>query len=788
LGTFEIDAAIGAGGMGEVYRARDTRLNRAVAIKVLAEEPSASATRRFQREATTASALNHPHIVTVHEVGELHGRPYLVTEFVDGGTLADWAHATPRSWRDIVEMLRGVADGLATAHEAGILHRDVKPQNILVSKSGWAKLADFGLATLTVPTTPEADTRDASAMTRPGVVIGTIPYMSPEQASGKPLDARSDIFSFGVVLYELLGRRRPFEGTTDLERLHAVTNASPRPLGADVPMALRMIVDKALEKDPTDRYQSMRELLVDLRKLTRESGQGNAVRPAPAARARWIAATAATAVMVSALVWLATRGREVAPADEPPIRSLAVLPLKPLQQGSGDDHLGLGVADTIITRFGQFERMIVRPIGAVRRYAAVDTDPLRAAAELDVDAVLDGSFQRSGDRLRVNMTLFRAKDGRSIWSNTFNAGVADIFAIEDDISEQVVSQLRLRLSPAERLRLTKHHTSSPEAYEYYLKGVATFSTVAGASTNVIGDLENGIKMLAQAVKIDPQYALAHAQMAWAAAWRGLNSDDGQMWIDRARAALARADSLDRNLAESHIVRHLLLWSGYENYQILPAFEELRTAQRLNPNVGHFEMGLFLAHLGFVEPALRELRRALEIDPTNAAVKSEFPQAYWYAGRYDEAIEEHRRMGADVPWAFFYYLGADRVDESRRLIEVAADRNPANPTLTAARAMLLALEGKHADAQAQAQRPPLPAAARLNRTMHHAAYFQACLWARGANAEVAVDWMKETVTTGMPVYPAFERDRCFESIRRSPQYIQFMASLKPVWDGYERAMR
>jgi eukaryotic-like serine/threonine-protein kinase len=787
LGTFEIDAAIGAGGMGEVYRARDTRLNRPVAIKVLAEEPSASATRRFQREATTASALNHPHIVTVHEVGELHGRPYLVTEFVDGGTLADWAHAAPRSWRDIVEMLLGVADGLATAHEAGILHRDIKPQNILISKSGYAKLADFGLATLTVPTTPDADTRDASVFTRPGVLIGTIPYMSPEQAGGKPLDARSDIFSFGVVLYELLARRRPFEGKTDIERLHAVTSVSPPALDADVPIALRMIVDKALEKDPADRYQSMRELLVDLRKLARQSGQDVAVRPA-AVRAKWIAAAAAAAVLVGALVWLGTRARDAAPANELPVRSLAVLPLKPLQPGSGDDHLGLGLADTIITRFGQLEGMIVRPIGAVRRYGAVDTDPLRAASELDVDAVLDGSFQRSGDRLRVNMTLFSAKDGRSLWSNTFNAGLADIFAIEDEISQQVVSQLRLRLSPDERLRLTKHHTSNAEAYEYYLKGVATFSTVAGASADVTGDLENGIKMLEQAVKIDPQYALAHAQMAWAAAWRGLNSDNGQTWIDRARAALARADSLDPNLAESHVVRHLLLWSGYEDYQIVPAFEQLRTAQRLNPNVGHFEMGGFLAHLGLVEPALRELRRALEIDPTNAAVKSEFPQVYWYAARYDEAIEEHRRIGADIPWLYFYYLGAGRVDESRRLIDVAGDRNPANTMLPGARAMLLALEGKHADAHAQAQRPPLPAAVRLNRTMHHAAYFQACLWARAANAEVAVDWMKETVSTGMPVYPAFERDRCFESIRRSPQYIQFMASLKPVWDGYERAMR
>ena len=274
LGVYRIESSLGEGGMGVVYRALDTKLNRPVAIKFLSDDVAdAAARRRFQREAQTASSLNHPHIVTVHDVGEVDGRQYLVTEFVDGGTLKDWAQATKRTWRQIIELLTGVADGLAAAHAAGIVHRDIKPENILVAKNGYAKLADFGLAKLWEATDSLAVTRTLSAgHTRPGMIVGTIAYMSPEQAAGQPVDARSDIFSFGVVLYELLAGRRPFEGATDLERLQALIGGPAPPLAEsslDLPADLRNIVEKALEKDPAERYQTARELVVDLRRSTR---------------------------------------------------------------------------------------------------------------------------------------------------------------------------------------------------------------------------------------------------------------------------------------------------------------------------------------------------------------------------------------------------------------------------------------------------------------------------------------------------------------------------------------
>jgi len=309
LGPYEILAAVGAGGMGDVYLARDTRLNRPVAIKFLsAEIADAASLGRFQQEAQTASSLNHPHILTVFEAGELDGRHYLTTEFMDGGTLRDWARADTRTWRHIIELLIGVADGLAAAHAASILHRDIKPENILVTKNGYAKLADFGLAKLVEGTPHQVTSTVTVEGTRRGAIVGTIAYMSPEQASGKPLDARSDIFSFGVVLYELLAGRRPFGGATDLEVLQTIIHGTPEALGHEAPLALRMAVDKALEKDPAERYQTMRELVVDLKRAQRQS---TAVAPASSqverrprhwGRVAWIAAVAILLV-ASAITW-----------------------------------------------------------------------------------------------------------------------------------------------------------------------------------------------------------------------------------------------------------------------------------------------------------------------------------------------------------------------------------------------------------------------------------------------------------------------------------------------------
>ncbi len=324
LGAYRIESVLGEGGMGVVYRALDSKFNRPVAVKFLsALMADPVARRRFQREAQMASSLNHPHIVTVHDAGQFDGHDYLVTEFVDGGTLREWAKQK-RTWRQIVDLLTGVADGLAAAHAANILHRDIKPENILLTQSGYAKLADFGLAKLSETSSASSETT-ATAGTRPGAVLGTPAYMSPEQAVGAQLDARSDIFSFGVVLYEMLSGVRPFQGTTQVDLLHAIVHNEPPPLADDVPPALRALVEKALEKDPTDRYQSMRDVVVDLRRVARQTSESVPTLNSKPPRRRmlvWAAGMAAVAATVAGLAWFVSTKSSAAPMLAMPLTTL----------------------------------------------------------------------------------------------------------------------------------------------------------------------------------------------------------------------------------------------------------------------------------------------------------------------------------------------------------------------------------------------------------------------------------------------------------------------------------
>jgi adenylate cyclase len=465
-----------------------------------------------------------------------------------------------------------------------------------------------------------------------------------------------------------------------------------------------------------------------------------------------------------------------------------VLPLRPLQRNDADDYLGMGIADTIITRLGRIEGITVRPTSAVRKYLSADSDSLKAAVELKADAVLDGTVQRSDDRLRVNITLLRTSDGASLWSESFDTSFQEIFAVEDEIAQQVISQLRVRLSPTEQTRLKRHYTSSPEAYEYYLKGIRTFETVAGAAPSITGDVETGLKFLERAIEIDPNYASAHAQMAWGYAWLGMFTNAGPTWIERARQSLARADRLDANLAESHVVRHLLLWSWFEGYQIMSAFRELKRAQELNPSVGHWELGAFYGHLGMVEAAMRALERASEIDPTNDTVRAERVNAYWISARYAEAVAENEKLGRPLarPQSITMHVGAGRLDDARQMIDDALAQNPNNAVARGSLVLLLAKEGKHTKAAAMVA--PVSESQRMNRNFHHSTYNRACIYALAGKANVAVEWLRDTVKAGMPNYPAFSRDRCFDPIRQSPQFIQFMAELEPVWKDYDLKMR
>ena len=516
IGGYEVQAPLGAGGMGVVYRALDTKLNRPVAIKLLSDDlADAAARRRFQREAQTASSLNHPHIVTVYDVGEVDGRQYLVTEFVDGGTLKDWAQATTRTWRQIIELLTGVADGLAAAHAAGIVHRDIKPENILVAKNGYAKLADFGLAKLWEATDSLAVTRTLSAgRTRPGMIVGTIAYMSPEQAAGQPVDARSDIFSFGVVLYELLAGRRPFEGATDLERLQALISRPAPPLAEsslDVPLGLRNVVEKALEKDPAERYQTARELVVDLRRLTRATTSAKPGTTAAIAK-RWKvivpAAAAALAFPVAGYFYV---------HRPPTLTDKDTIVLADFDNKTGDPVFDDTLRQGLSVELQQSPFLSLISDQQVQQQLALMGQPKEARLTSDVAQqicertasamVLEGSIASLGSQYVLGLRARNCNTG-----TTVDQEQVQVARREDVLNalSQIARKFRTQVGESQAT-VEKHSTPLAEATTSSLEALKAYSTAIKGIT-ASADYPAVIPIFQRAVEIDPKFAMAHASL------------------------------------------------------------------------------------------------------------------------------------------------------------------------------------------------------------------------------------------------------------------------------------
>jgi eukaryotic-like serine/threonine-protein kinase len=492
-GRYRVLSLLGAGGMGRVYLAEDAGLCRRVALKFLPEHLThdAEQVRRFRQEARAASALNHPNIITVYEINEAGGASVIASEYIEGETLRARLSRGAMPPAEALEVAAQMASALRAAHEAGIVHRDVKPENVMLRPDGYVKVLDFGIAKLAPHRTNTAEGNGhniSTVRTHPGLIMGTDRYMSPEQARGREVDARADVWSLGCVLYEMLSGAPPFTGETASDVVAAVLKTEPAPLpqvAAGTPGELQRIVGKCLEKDREERYPSAEELFADLRRLQKrlEAGDAGGERPLrfvltargflSSRRRRAVALTALLLVIVG-LVATPFWRRSSAPAQQPEIKSLAVLPLKSLDRGAGEDYLGLGIADTIITKVSQAGGLTVRPTSAVRRYADEEVDSLEAARQLRADSVLDGTFLRSGDRLRVSVNLLRTSDGSSLWAESFDVRFTDIFAIQDEVSKEVAARLRLKLSPAEQARLARRHTADPEAYSYYTKAMYHF--------------------------------------------------------------------------------------------------------------------------------------------------------------------------------------------------------------------------------------------------------------------------------------------------------------------------
>ena len=786
--------------MGEVYLAQDTRLGRKIALKLLPPEFTIDAQRvqRFEQEARAASALSHPNVCVIHEIGDTQdGRRFITMEYIEGTTLRQQLAHKRLQLIEALDVAAQIAAGLAVAHAAGIVHRDIKPENVMLRDDGLVKVLDFGLAKLTQPTTET----DAEALMRSmvktgsGMIMGTVAYMSPEQARGQAVDGRTDIWSLGVILYEMVARRLPFPGKTPSDRVVAILEREPEPLGhlrRGVPAELERIVGRALTKNRDERYTRVVDLAEDLRKVRATLGAESRFRfalPAPARgllfsrKRRAVALSALLLVIIAAVVgglsYRSDRESSTPPLTE--IKLLAVLPLKSLNREAGDAYLGLGIADTIITNVSQVGGLTVRPTSAVRKYADQEIDSLEAARQMQADAVLDGTYLRAGDKLRVNVNLLRVRDGASLWAESFDVRFTDIFAIQDEVSKEVAARLRVKLNPAEQTRLAKRHTTNPEAYSYYSK--AMYHLSKRGFTAQQEETEIAIDLLKKAIELDPNYALARAQLGYAYAWL-VDTDykeGNPALIASAKEELRVAERLDPQLAVVHLARSWMAWSQYGNWQIEEAIREARLAKRLDPNVDEYTiLAGHYYHVGLEEQSAEEFERVLARDPTNDFVKRSYVNLYSSMARWDDWLALNQRLFNRGPDAR-YYLEKRMLKEAEPLIEQAFAENPEGPHHY--RGLLLALQGRHRKAQAEVHRiiDKIP----RNKTSHHRTYDLARIYALDGKSEEALKWLRKTANEGFPCYPLFARDSFLDPIRKDPAFIQFMAEMKTRWEGYRR---
>jgi serine/threonine-protein kinase len=787
--------------MGEVYLARDSRLNRSIALKILPDGVAADPDRmkRFEQEAMAASGLNHPNIITIYEIDQAGSTSFIATEFIEGATLRERVRAQPMPVGAVLNVAVQIASALAAAHASGIVHRDVKPENVIVRSDGIVKVLDFGLAKLTgdEPSRSTEATTRVHPQTESGVVMGTATYMSPEQARGQQVDARTDIFSIGVVLYEVLTGHLPFGGSSVYEIVAAIlSDREAQPLSRYLPVVpaeLERIVAKTLRKNREERYQTVKDLLLDLQSL-RQRVEFENMQPAapigvdggvrvnePAARRlqpRLLAAVLGLLVIVGGGIgywgW-----RQAHEPGESEIKSLAVLPLKSLD--AGDNYLGLGIADAAIRRVSQTGRVIVRPTSAVRRYLTEDTDALTAAKELGVDSVLEGSFQRADSRLRVSLNLLRCTDGASLWSDSFDLQTGDVFTVQDTVAQQVASRLRLQLDTSQRARLTKQYTSNPTAYDFYLKGAYAVDQRMGNPSVM---LKSAIDFYKKAIEADPKFALAHAQLATTYARLATFIEPTQPeWVERAKEEIDRAQALDPELAETHLARFQLFYSQFEGYNGEAAARELRLANQLNPNVGHSDLAYLYNHLGLEDLAARELARAKEIDPTSESLWNTSLLMYEVQSRYDDYFAD-RTVPHEARNEVWYFIGKGRLDDAQKAMDAWAAKRPNDVELPAMKAVLLASQGDFAAAEALI--PTILARHPLKDPLyHHAMYDIACVFALQGKSAEAVKWLRESAVTGFHLYPRYTRDGLLSRIRQSPEFIQFLAEMKAENDRYRR---
>ncbi|HSB10444.1 MAG TPA: protein kinase [Blastocatellia bacterium] len=771
---------LGAGGMAEVFLAEDTSLHRKVAIKFLPAESTADerANKRLRREAQAAATLDHPNICSIYEVSEEAGRSFIAMQYLEGETLASRIRNKPLDLSDCLEIAVQVADALAEAHSHGIVHRDIKPQNIMLTARHQAKVMDFGLAEIIRDgSLVESEAVTVSMLTEPGAIVGTVPNMSPEQVRGETLDARSDIFSFGTALYEMVSGRQPFVAESAAGTISAILTSEPPPLSryaADVPAELQRIIRKTLEKDRESRYQSAHDLLIDLKNLRRDIDSGSAlvttdtVRKHSNFRHLGLAAffLAAAALLGAGIYFLALR-------PDPAVKALDSIAVLPLVNASGDanaEYLSDGITENIINNLSQLPQLRVMARTTVFRYKGREVDPQAVGGELSVRALVTGRVLRIGDNLNIQIELVDAATGSQLWGQKYTRRVEDIFAVQEQMASEISEKLRLRIGDQDKKRLAKRYTENPKAYELYMKG-RYYLTRWNEE-----DFKRGVAYLHQALAEEPRYALAYAALAQVYSL-GVFSSTSETY-QAAKDAANKALEIDETLAEAHT--SLAIAKMYLDWDWSGAEQEFKRAIEQTPGsaTSHHWYGWYLGFMGRFDESIAELRQAQRLDPLDQIKNGAIAYTLYWAGEYDRAIKEFQKgleLNPNGPNAHLglaeVYARKGQFQEALAECQKAGQPGPSAVT-KAAFGRIFALSGKRAEAKKL-----LDELNEMSQQHYVPGYIRATLYAALGNTDQALEWLEKGYEERSALMAFLKVDPALDGLRSDRRFTDLLRRVR-----------
>jgi eukaryotic-like serine/threonine-protein kinase len=810
LGNYRILDKLGAGGQGTVYKAIDNKLGRTVVIKVLPAELTAKEAnlKRFEREARLASALDHPNICTIFDLNEINGINFIAMQHIEGRNVRELVNGRPLELQSALTIALQVTEALAAAHARGIIHRDIKAGNVMVSSNGQVKVLDFGLAKLLDEEAARTSGIHHTELTEVGVPYGTATYAAPEQARGDRVDSRADVFSTGVLLYEMLTGIWPFRGKTAVDVRHAVLHDTPVPLSqarpGTTPPRLQQLLDRALAKDPRDRFQKITELRDELKSILAEIRGGGAVEASETVAPRHLYPQGP---MARALRWFKsitggdsasapTSAQRAADAHETPStsvgdkarKSVAILPFKNLANDQEMSFYEFSLADAVITELAHVRSLVVRPSSAIVKYQSQDIDPLEIGRQLSVGAILTAAFVRAGQHIRVTAQLLDVRTSEILWSDRIDADAGDIIAVQDAIVQHIVDDLRLELSPDEKVELAKGMSANAAASDQYLRGRDCmgrfiYHTVAREQ------VDSAIEHFKRAIELDEKFALAYSALGGCYVNRVLKGLGEPGDHEKAEAAFNRALALEPRLLEARMHMVFIYLSRNEKQEARAEVERLRSEFPNDVGV-HFVRGVLARLDGDYDRALRSFERMVKLNPNELVVASyNRARIFMYQHRWEDALAELDKGAAVEPdhplirtfrARTLFYRG--EVEAARRVLEQVLEAHPKMDGIRPILATCLAAQGKREEALEQLSDKVQDVAA----ADHDIAYWLGSAYALLGEERDALHWFEAASKLGNENYPWFKSDPNWTLLKENPRYQELMAQIESGFNARQRS--